>query len=239
MIKNLILGAMSLIVSTSSLAFDNEAEAAINDAIAKAFSPNVAVQSIVPIKDAGLYEVVIENKVFYFSADAGYLIQGNVYALNEGVNLTEKKQTEIRKDLLSAVPEKDMIIYSPEKVKHTITVFTDIDCGYCRKLHEQVKDYNDLGIRVRYLAYPRGGIDSQSYDKAVDVWCAEDRNEALTAAKRGQSVKAGVCNAPVREQFQLGKDLGINGTPAIFLESGMLIPGYVAPERLSLMLEEK
>jgi len=136
--------------------------------------------------------------------------------------------------------EDSMIIFSPKngKVKHTITVFTDIDCGYCRKLHSAIDEYNELGIRVRYLAYPRAGIGSASYDKAVAVWCAKDRKKAMTQAKNNQSVNSGKCANPVAEHFEMGSKIGVRGTPALVLESGQLVPGYVPPQRLAAILEK-
>ena len=132
-----------------------------------------------------------------------------------------------------------MIVFEPEKIEHTITVFTDIDCGYCRKLHQQMDGYNDLGIRIRYMAFPRAGIDSASFDKAADVWCAKDRHQAMDDAKDGIKVSAKSCDNPVKAQYELGRKIGVKGTPALFLESGQMLPGYVPPKRLKQLLDEQ
>ena len=132
-----------------------------------------------------------------------------------------------------------MVVFSPEKYDHTVTVFTDIDCGYCRKLHNEMNGYHDNGIRVRYMFFPRAGVGSDSYQKAVSVWCADDRNEAMTQAKQGRPLPEKQCENPVREELLLGRLLGVNGTPAIFLESGEMIPGYVPPDKLKAILKDR
>jgi thiol:disulfide interchange protein DsbC len=129
-------------------------------------------------------------------------------------------------------------VFAPRETKHTVTVFTDVDCTYCRKLHAEMKQYNDLGIRVRYLFYPRSGPDSESWTKAEQVWCSANRNEALTRAKRGDSLTAKACaNNPVARDYELGQDVGLRGTPAIILPSGELLGGYVPPAMLIKRLQ--
>jgi len=201
--------------------------------------PGIAIDSVQKLDNTELYETVINGEVIYFSRDARYVFQGDIVALETRENLTENKRISLRKQTLSSLDEADMIIYEPKKVEHTLTVFTDIDCGYCRKLHQQIKDYNDLGIRIRYMAFPRAGIDSGSYDKAVDVWCAKDRAQAMTDAKNGNKIKSENCNNPVRAQYEIGHRLGVTGTPALFLESGDILPGYVPPQRLKQLLDER
>ncbi len=159
-------------------------------------------------------------------------------SLDSRINLTEQRRVSLRKDALAKLDEKDMIIFGPQKAKYTITVFTDIDCGYCRKMHAEMEKYNDLGIRVRYLSFPRGGIGSKSYDDAVNVWCAADRQKAMTKAKQGQEIPTKTCANPVKAEFELGQQLGVQGTPSIFLESGQNLPGYLPPEKLIQVLDE-
>jgi thiol:disulfide interchange protein DsbC len=201
--------------------------------------PGVAIESIQPLDNTGLFEAIINGEIVYFSKDARYVFQGDVISLEKRQNITELKRVDLRKQALASVDEAEMIIYEPKKTEHTLTVFTDIDCGYCRKLHEQMAEYNALGIRIRYMAFPRAGVDSESYDKTVDVWCAKDRNQALTDAKNGKEVNSETCKAPVQAQYELGKRLGVSGTPALFLESGELLPGYVPPKRLKEILDQK
>lgn len=188
----------------------------------------------------GFSEVVVGTTILYVSNDGRYLFQGNLIDVDGRRNLTDERMAQLeetaapkRLAAINALPEASMIIFGPDQPKHTITVFTDLDCGYCRKLHSEIKQYNALGIRVRYLAFPRAGIPSDSYDKTVSVWCAQDRNAALTAAKAGAQVAKKTCDSPVGRQYDLGKQLGVTGTPTIITDTGRTIPGYVPPERLA------
>ncbi len=132
-----------------------------------------------------------------------------------------------------------MIVFAPEQPKHMITVFTDIDCAYCRKLHRQMDEYNRLGIGVRYLFYPRAGPNSASFRKAVAVWCAKDRKQALTTAKAGGKIEMLKCPSPVRQHMDKGKQVGVSGTPTIILENGTKLPGYVSPPKLSRIIQQR
>jgi len=210
----------------------------IKDKLA-AIMPGVIIESIQPLDNTGLFEAVINGEIIYFSKDARYVFQGDVIYLEKRQNITELKRVDLRKQALASVDEADMIIYEPKNTQYTLTVFTDIDCGYCRKLHQQMAEYNALGIRIRYMAFPRAGIDSESYNKAVDVWCAKDRKQAMTDAKNDKEVNSESCNAPIRAQYELGRRLGVTGTPALFLENGEMLPGYVPPQRLKDILEQQ
>lgn len=201
--------------------------------------PDVTIESIQPLDNTGLFEAIINGEIIYFSKDARYVFQGDVIALEKRQNITELKRVDLRKQALASVDEADMIIYEPKKTEHTLTVFTDIDCGYCRKLHQQMAEYNALGIRIRYMSFPRAGIDSESYNKTVAVWCAKDRKQALTDAKNGKEVISESCNSPIQAQYELGRRLGVTGTPALFLESGEMLPGYVPPKRLKEILDHQ
>ncbi len=187
----------------------------------------------------GLYEVLIGARLYYVSADGRYFIQGQMTDIETGENLTEAKVAKVRRKLLDEVGEENMIVYGKGDEKHTIDIFTDIDCGYCRKLHAQMDEYNAEGIRVRYLFYPRAGVNSDSWRKAVSVWCADDRKKAMDAAKQGKSIEQKNCSNPVADQFALGRTVGVTGTPALVLESGELVPGYVPPARLRQLLDSK
>lgn len=187
----------------------------------------------------GYFEVTYGTMIFYISKDGRYMLQGDVVDLSAEKNLTEDKRGQSRLKMLNAVPVENMIVFEPKQAKHTITVFTDIDCGYCRKMHSEIAQYNQLGIKVRYLAFPRTGIDSPSYDKAVSVWCAKDRNQAMTDAKADKPIEAKTCPNPVKQEFEIGKKVGVTGTPTLVLEDGSLMPGYVPPDRLLQMLDER
>ena len=202
--------------------------------------PDMQLQSLTPVGKTGLYEAIVDDRIYYFTADGKYLLQGDLLELESRENITESRRIALKKGLLDNLDEKELIIFAAKKPDYTVTVFTDIDCGYCRELHRQIKDYNDLGITVRYLAYPRAGAESESANKLIEVWCAKDQQKAMTDAKAQREVKkTSLCdNNPVAEQFELGGKLGVRGTPAIFLEDGQMLPGYVPPQKLREILDE-
>jgi thiol:disulfide interchange protein DsbC len=192
---------------------------------------------ITPVK--GIYEYTRGTEIAYVTADGKYAISGDLYELATDKNLTDAHRREIRQKMLAAVPESEMLIFGPKDPKYTVTVFTDVDCAYCRKLHSQIAEYNKLGVRVRYLLYPRTGPDSSSWTKAEQVWCSADRNDALTRAKLGQELKTKPCtNNPVAQTYALGRDFDLQGTPAIVLADGDMLPGYVPPDVLVKRLAE-
>jgi thiol:disulfide interchange protein DsbC len=194
--------------------------------------------SVKPTAIPGLYEVMLKSKIIYLSQDGRFVIQGDLIDLKERTNVTEARLDTQRSKALAAIGEDQMVVFAPAgPAKHTITVFTDIDCAYCRKFHQEMADYNRNGIKVRYLMYPRAGIGSDSYNKAVAVWCSPDRRDAITRAKRGEAIEQKSCPNPVKEQYELGQALGVRGTPTIILEDGQLIPGYVPAARLAAMLD--
>lgn len=201
--------------------------------------PGIAVDSIKQSAIPSLYEVAIGADVIYVTSDGRFMLQGNLIDLVSKANLTEDKRAQGRLKIINNIDTKTMIVYSPKQVKHIVTVFTDIDCPYCRKMHEEMADYNKLGIEIRYLAFPRAGINSPSYDKTVAVWCAKDRNAALTASKAGKPVEQKTCKNPVQDHLSLVETLGLSGTPTLIFEDGTMIPGYVPADRLIKVLEEK
>jgi thiol:disulfide interchange protein DsbC len=187
----------------------------------------------------GVYEISRDSNVSYVSSDGRYAIVGDMIDLDSDANLSENRRRAIRQRLIETVPESEMIVFSPKDPKYTVTVFTDIDCGYCRKLHSQIAEYNRLGIRVRYLFFPRTGPDTDSWHKAEAVWCASDRNEALTKAKQGATISTKECGANniVARDYELGHKLAVEGTPAIFLSTGEMLPGYAPPGKLAEYLK--
>jgi thiol:disulfide interchange protein DsbC len=198
--------------------------------------PGMQPDSIKPTPVKGLFEVAYGAQILYFSDDGRYMFRGSLIDLDRRADLTERTRSKARKVALDKVSEDEMIVFAPAHTNHTITVFTDVDCPYCRKLHAEMDEYNKAGIKVRYLMFPRAGINSPGYKKAVSVWCAEDSNKALTKAKRGESIKEKSCNNPVMQQMELGQMLGVTGTPAIVLESGELMPGYRSAGEIITML---
>ena len=181
----------------------------------------------------GIFEFTRDGDIAYVSADGRYAISGDLVELGSNVNLTEQHRRELRERELAAVPESDMLIFAPKEPKYTVSVFTDVDCPYCRKLHAQIGEYNRLGIRVRYLLYPRNGPNTPSWTKAEQVWCSDNRNDALTRAKLDQPLQTKPCaNNPVARDYALGKSFGVEGTPSIVTSDGQLIGGYLPPAEL-------
>lgn len=172
------------------------------------------------------YEVMYGAEVLYLSADGRYVLQGSLIDLETREDLTEAARMRVRASILKDLDESQMIAFSPPDPRHTLTVFTDIDCGYCRKFHAEMEQLNGYGIKVRYMMFPRSGANTPSYQKAINVWCAEDQQTSMTRAKAGESVPQADCKNPVKAQLAMGKQLGVTGTPALFTEDGALIPGY-------------
>lgn len=200
--------------------------------------PGVKIDSIADAPMPGYAEVVLSGQILYVSDDGKYLIQGSVFDIAKRADLTENSRAGARKSLLASIEAGHSIVFAPEKPDYTVTVFTDIDCAYCRRLHQQIADYNRLGIAVRYLFFPRAGLGSDSYDKAVSVWCADDQRAALTQAKAGEVPPKRECSNPVAEDFELGQRVGVSGTPAIYTAQGVQIGGYVPPEQMRQRLDQ-
>ncbi|MEM0516691.1 bifunctional protein-disulfide isomerase/oxidoreductase DsbC [Pseudoalteromonas sp. YIC-827] len=186
----------------------------------------------------GVVEVITNRGVFYASEDGRYLFQGTLVDVQNKENLTEAALSGVRLEGVEQYKDS-MIVYKADKEKGKITVFTDITCGYCRKLHRELEDYLEAGITVQYLGFPRGGMGSQGYKDLMNVWCAEDQQKALTDAKAGSTPKeVKQCNAPVAEHYQLGQSFGISGTPAIILSDGSMIPGYQPAAAISVAIDQ-
>jgi len=188
---------------------------------------------------AGLYEAQIDSEVFYISADGANFIRGDLYESKTRRNLTDEKRNQIRIQKLNAVSEREMVVFAPKNgTKYTINVFTDVNCHYCAKFHKEVQKLNKAGVKVRYFAFPRAGVNSQTYDKMVSVWCAKNKKQAMTNAKAGRYIEPATCKNPVAKQLELGQNIGVTGTPALVLSDGELVPGYVPAERLIEYLQQ-
>lgn len=186
----------------------------------------------------GILQVQIGGEIVYTTSDGRYLLQGRLVDLDTRADLTELAKAGARLELMEGIDESKQIVFEPESPEYELTVFTDIDCGYCRKLHAEIEAYNAQGIGIRYMAFPRAGIGSNSYNKFVSAWCADDQQSALTDAKLGNDPEPLQCENPVAEQYQLGVALGVTGTPALLMNDGQLIPGYVPPEKLKARLDQ-
>ncbi|PCJ23648.1 MAG: protein-disulfide isomerase [SAR86 cluster bacterium] len=186
-----------------------------------------------------IYEVELSTgEVLYSDISGDYLFAGDMYQTSQAglLNLSANKRQLRNLDKIAAIPEDEMIIFSPDEIKASITVFTDVDCTYCRALHRDLDTLLSLGIQIRYMAYPRGGENADSFSKMISVWCSDDRKKSLSQAKNGQNLPERNCDTPVLAHYELGNQLGITGTPALVFPDGKVIPGYLNPERLSVML---
>lgn len=201
--------------------------------------PDLPIETITDSAIKGMYEVSLTGgSLLHVTQDGVYFVAGDLYQVTETelINLTDVGRDDKRKQLLASLDESEMVVFSPENPKKTVTVFTDFDCTYCRKLHLEVPELNELGIAVRYLAYPRAGISSPSYDKMVSAWCADDQKVALTDAKMGKQIPQKTCANPVAKHYRIGSAFGVTGTPALILEDGQLVPGYMPATDLAARL---
>ncbi|HEY2345220.1 MAG TPA: thioredoxin fold domain-containing protein [Xanthomonadaceae bacterium] len=212
-------------------------EAAVRKAI-ESFAKGVKVESVRASPVPGLMEVDTSDDIVYVTEDGKYLMTGNIVDVAAKRDLTEATRAAWRHNLLKNVTPAQMIAFAPPHPKYTVTVFTDVDCGFCRKLHSQIADYNKAGIAVDYLFFPRTGIGSESYDKAVSVWCASDRRQALTDAKKGLPLRKLNCTNPVTMDYNLGLKVGVDGTPAIYAADGTQIGGYLTPAEMKTRLDK-
>nr|VFK22658.1 MAG: Thiol:disulfide interchange protein DsbC [Candidatus Kentron sp. MB]VFK32142.1 MAG: Thiol:disulfide interchange protein DsbC [Candidatus Kentron sp. MB]VFK74167.1 MAG: Thiol:disulfide interchange protein DsbC [Candidatus Kentron sp. MB] len=228
--------AIATLSPAAVIAEDAKAPEPVRQAAQRIFS--AGVDSIAKAPIPGLYEVTSGMDILYVSQDGKFAIEGDIFQLEKGKDLTEQKRNHLRSIAIRNIGKEGMITFAPDTPRHTITVFTDVDCSYCRKLHTEVPQLNDAGIAVQYLAFPRAGIPSDTFDTMVSVWCADDRKKAMTDAKRGKAVPAKQCKNPVERHFALGKKIGIRGTPAILLQDGALISGYLPASRLQKILEK-
>lgn len=229
--KTLSMAAVLLTALTSSVSF-------ANDAIKQKMTVlGLQAQQVNDSKVPGLKEVITNRGVFYISEDGKYLVAGRMFDIDAGmVNLTDQTLAKMRLEGIDKFKDS-LIVFPAKNEKHKITVFTDTTCGYCKKLHAQMDDYNKLGITVQYLAFPRGGLYSRSYDNLQAVWCADDQKGAMTAFKSGSSVDSKACSTAVAKHYELGQTTGVTGTPAIILDDGSMIGGYKPPRELLKDLE--
>ena len=235
-----IITAIVLLIPTQFVSADGDTEK-FKLALSKVTASNVKIISVNDTPIQGVKEVMVDggrgSEILYLSEDGKYIINGTLFDIENRVDLTDQKKSVIRKDLLATMGDSQRINFYPEKMDYHVTVFTDIDCGYCRKLHAEVQQYNELGIGISYLFFPRAGLKSGSYDKAVNVWCAADQQQAMTLAKAGETVEAKTCDNPITEHYKAGVSSGVSGTPALVLDNGTLMPGYLPPQQLKQRLE--
>ena len=207
----------------------------------KKLMPDAEISSVSPSPLAGVYEVLIGASLIYMSEDGRFVFRGDLIDIAERRNLSDETRAAARMQAFARIGPEEAIEFAPKskKVAHTLYVYTDIDCGYCRKLHREVDQLNDAGIAVRYLAFPRSGLNSESSKKAAAVWCSDNQQQAMTAAKAGKEVTAKTCRNPVEAHFSLGRSMGVRGTPAVYTEQGESLGGYIpAPELIQMLSGE-
>lgn len=227
-ISSYFLHIMLFVVSLPIFA-ETTAEDNIRKSLEVILNQEVEITRIRPSFIKGLYEVTMGPEIIYVSADGRYVLKGDLLDLREKRNLSEEQRAAMRQNLLDNQPDNEIITFAPAKTEHVIYVFTDVDCGYCRRLHRDVKELNDNGVAVRYLAYPRGGVGSHAHEVMQSVWCSDNQQKALTLAKSGGEIELKQCKNPIEKHYQLGRQFGIRGTPAIYLENGTEVPGYMPP----------
>jgi thiol:disulfide interchange protein DsbC len=237
MLKKILTGMALLAVSALAMAADGEKTA--RDAI-HSLLPMAIIDEVVKSDLPGFYEVIVSGQVTYVTEDGKYLLQGKLYDVPLKKDLTSARIATMREEALAKLPESKVMLFAPENPKHTVTVFTDVDCPYCRQFHKQIAEYNRLGIAVRYVLYPLD-IHPGADKKAAAVWCAKDRNAAYTAAMNGQDPGTGSCTNPVAETKALGETLGINATPTVLAEDGTMVDNAkaVSPTLLAAELDRK
>lgn len=228
--------AVVAVISLFSMAGALADEKQVKEQLSKML-PGLVIESVEESEIQGLYRVQANSsQVIFTNADASYFLAGEMFSTVGGkiVNLSEQRKNLDRAEQLASVKTSEKIVFPAKgETKAKIAVFTDIDCGYCRKLHKEVPRLNELGVEVSYLAYPRAGVGSRSYDKIVSAWCSDDPLQAMTDAKAGKSIPNKTCANPVEDQFLLGGAMGVTGTPAIVLEDGTLVPGYMPADQLA------
>ncbi|MEH6454706.1 MAG: thioredoxin fold domain-containing protein [Cocleimonas sp.] len=230
----LLATALAAIIATPAIAAD------LSTTEAKAKFEKLLPFKINHVTDApivGFYQLESEKGIFYASRDGEYIFSGSLHRFSDGLlNLTAVRQRDLANEQMKGIQD-ELIIFPAKDEKYRVTVFTDPTCGYCRKLHSEIDQYNALGITIAYAAFPRGGINSNMDKLLKDVWCSEDRKKALTDSKNDIAIAKGTCETPVDQMYQIGESLGINGTPAIILPNGEMVPGYRPAQQLLQTLE--
>jgi thiol:disulfide interchange protein DsbC len=232
--KSVLIG-LGMFLTLSSIAYGADFEA-VEERISS-LVPDMSQVAISETPLTGVLQVRIGGDIVYMSQDGRYLMQGRLIDMDTQVDLTDQAMAGIRKQQLADLDSADFVTFGNGEADHEVLVFTDPDCGYCRRLHEQIDAYLESGIRVNYVAFPRAGIGSPTHEKMVSIWCADDRQEAMDIAKAGGNPDPATCENPVADQYALGKSVGVTGTPSILTFNGDLIPGYVPPEQLRERLQ--
>lgn len=234
--KTLCVLAASLVASIS---FASEAEFKQLEQALKEKMPDLEITEISATPIPGILELLTGGDVVYLTPDAQYMFQGSLIDLEARANLTQKRQGQVHMALINKIADDETVVFAPEKTDNVreMTVFTDTSCPYCSKLHEGVDELNAAGIKVRYLLYPRAGLGSTAHKELMSVWCADDQKSAMTAAKRGQPVEEKSCETPIEKHIAIAQQVGLRGTPLIYLDSGEMISGYRPADAIIKLVE--
>lgn len=226
----MIFKTLSVLVASlvASICFANDAEIKQLEQALQEKMPELEITEISETPVPGIFELLTGGDVVYLTPDAGFMFQGSLIDLDARTNLTQLRQGQVHMALINKIPDEETVVFAPEKSDNMreMTVFTDTSCPYCSKLHEDVDELNAAGIKVRYLLYPRAGLGSGAHKELMSVWCAEDQQSAMTAAKRGQRIEEKTCETPIENHIAIAQQVGLRGTPLIYLDSGEMISGY-------------
>jgi thiol:disulfide interchange protein DsbC len=233
-----LIAMLGSLLSAPLLAQDASDEEKLRQALLERM-PDLVVDSISETVLPGIFELVSESQVYYLSPDGKFMLDGSIIDLENRVNISDQRRGELQLSLISEMPEDQMVVFNNESndAERWITVFTDSDCGFCQKLHREIDDITDAGIRVRYLLFPRAGMESASFRELQSVWCSDDQQQAMTVAKSGGTVDSAVCSNPIQSHMELANRVGLRGTPLIYLDDGTKIPGYRPAAELVRMIE--
>ncbi len=233
------LSAVAIMLFCSVVTADESQIKQLQDALNKKM-PGLDVTSISETPIPGVLELLSGGDIYYLTPDASYMMQGALIDMDKQVNLTNQRKGSVHIGLINAMPEEKMVVFSPEEGKEAreITVFTDTSCPYCSKLHEEVEQLTDAGIKVRYLLYPRAGLGSSAHKELQSVWCADDQQAAMTAAKQRQPIDQKECVNPIEDHIALAQQVGLRGTPLIYLDSGEIVNGYRPADQLVKLVQD-
>lgn len=232
-IPTAVVSLVALIIASAAVADQDAITQRVSGLV-----PEIETLNIAETPLPGVMEVQVNGEIIYMSEDGRYLMQGRLVDMDTQTDLTDAAKSVLRREAVSRLDDDKMVIFGNDNADYELMVFTDVDCGYCRRLHQQIEEYTEAGIRVKYMAFPRAGIGSETFDKMVSIWCADDPQGAMTIAKSGQQPAPARCDNPVEEQYRLGKQLGVTGTPSLITPNGEMIPGYVPPQQLRERLDQ-
>ncbi|HEX7340103.1 MAG TPA: DsbC family protein [Rhodanobacteraceae bacterium] len=238
------LAVAALLTATSWAATSATGPSAVKAALSR-MAPGAPVADIAKAPLPGFYQALVGGRMVYVSADGKWVMDGHLYNADKQVDVSGAAMQKVRRQVLAKVPGSDYITFAPKDPKYSVTVFTDVDCAYCRVMHQHMQQYNAAGIAVHYLAWPRTGVKAYpsgrptaSYLKAVSVWCSKTPQVALTEAMQGKAVAGATCTNPVKNEFDLGRRIGVDGTPTVIAPDGTVLGGYVPPMQLLLELQK-